>query len=489
MDHGAGSPLFVASEALCYYPISTIYNSCPRYLFYALLLASCVTRWTGWLADVFLGAAATYAGTAAIQTFIMVSSFQKSQDPGPVSIPWISSNSSLLKEFPSIITEADHVMVSPASLELDADAVLAIVVTGYLVFLPLQCWSRILTHDRARNLLFYVWNALMLAGSICALVYAARTPKLPIQYMFCYPDIPPYSDTSNDGWQASWRTSTWNTSVWNTFSNISQWGLIGDICFNPCFNTTQILRQSTSLHATSSTDDTAAPTSHGFWKAILYSKRYIYSLIILCLILNCVLLTYRFLPYRSRIPSAQIVVLWKDRRAIWSSFKEEVRNAMKPPPMDLDTDLDTNPGELEGTAEGKSIWRRMQPILTRRFLKAFVHVSVDATILFGILFSMIVSPFTIVAFVAWIEFQIYNDGPSQESPRQVGQWAYLVSIALLVISAGILTLKYRIASSKELENEISELKKHLDDLEKTKEARLQNDAFEFRSLRDHIKGG
>jgi hypothetical protein len=60
---------------------------------------------------------------------------------------------------------------------------------------------------------------------------------------------------------------------------------------------------------------------------------------------------------------------------------------------------------------------------------------------------------------------------------------------LLVISAGILTLKYRIASSKELENEILELKKHLDDLEKTKEARLQNDAFEFRSLRDHIKGG
>jgi hypothetical protein len=484
MDNGTSSPLFVASEALCYYPISTIYNSCPRYLFYALLLASCVTRWTGWLADVFLGAAATYAGTAAIQTFIMVSSFQKPQDPGPVSIPWISANSSLLKGFPSLITEADHVMVSPASLELDADAVLAIVVTGYLVFLPLQCWSRVLRHDRARNLLFYVWNALMLAGSISALVYAARTPKLPIQYTFCYPDLPPYSDTSNDGWQDSWRTSTWNNSVWKTFSNMTQWGQLGDICFNPCFNTTQVLRQSTSLHVTTATDETAVPTSHGFWEAILYSKRYIYSLIILCVILNCLLLTYRFLPYRSRIPSAQIVVIWKDRKSIWNSFKGEIRNALKPSPMGLDA----NEEQLTLT-KGNSISRRMRPFFTGRFLKALLRVFVDATILFGIVFSMMVSPFTIVAFVAWIEFQIYNDGPSQESPRQVGQWAYLVSIALLVISAGILTLKYRIASSKELENEIFELRKHLDDLEKRKEARARSDTFQLRSLGYQIKGG
>lgn len=221
MDYNTGSPLFVAQETLCFYPISTIYNSCPRYLFYALLLATCVTRWTGWVMNVFLGTAAAYAGTAAIQAFIMVSSYQTPQDPGPVNIPYVSATSSLRNEFPSLVTETDHVVVSPASLELDSDAVLAIVVTGYLVFLPLQCWSRILTHDRARNLLFYIWHALMLAGSICALVYAAKVPKISPQYMFCFPDLAPYSDTSNDGWQSSWRTSTWNDSVWDTFSNIS----------------------------------------------------------------------------------------------------------------------------------------------------------------------------------------------------------------------------------------------------------------------------
>jgi hypothetical protein len=423
---------------------------------------------------VFLGTAATYAGTAAIQAFILVSSRQKPQDPSRVTIPFISSNTTLIKDFPHLVRETDHVMVAPASLELDADAVLAIVVTGYLVFLPLQSWSRVLTHDRARNLLFYLWNILMLAGSICALVYAARVPNTPSQYMFCYPDIPPYSDTSSDGWQASWRTSTWNSSVWETFSNISQWGQIGDICYNPCFNTTQILRQQTSLHsATVTREDSAAPSSHGFWSKILYSKRYIYSLIILCLVLNCLMLVFRFLPYRSRIPSSQIVVIWKSRRKIWNGFKEDVRNGLKRP---VDEKHANEGGAMSTTvAKKRSLWRRLRPVFTGQFLKAFLHVLVDAGILFGMLFSMIISPLTIVAFVVWVEWTLYNDGPSQESPQQVGQWAYLVSIALLVISAGILTLKYRLASSTELDNEIEALRKHLTDLEEKREARSTSD--------------
>ncbi|KAJ5399376.1 hypothetical protein N7465_009865 [Penicillium sp. CMV-2018d] len=439
MDHNMGSPLFVAQETLCFYPISTIYNSCPRYLFYALLLATCVTRWTGWVMNVFLGTAAAYAGTAAIQAFIMVSSYQTPQDPGPVDIPYLSANSSLRKEFPSLVTEADHVVVSPASLELDSDAVLAIVVTGYLVFLPLQCWSRILTHDRARNLLFYLWHALMLAGSICALIYGAKIPRDSPQYMFCFPDLAPYGDTSNDGWQASWRTSTWND--------------------------------------TTADGDFHVATSHSFWKKVIYSHRYIYSLIILCLILNCLLLTYRFLPYRSRIPSAQIMVIWKERKNIWKSFKDEVCDGLKPP-----NNLDDNE-EDPGPANKKTpVWHLMQHILSRRFVKSFLHVLVDAAILFGILFSMIVSPFTIVAFVVWIEIQIFNDGPSEETPSQVGQWAYLTSLALLLISAAILKLKYWLASSAELENEITALKQHLRDLEKMKEARSGFSSIELSTM-------
>ncbi|CAG8248093.1 unnamed protein product [Penicillium nalgiovense] len=315
MDPNADNLLFIAQETLCFYPISTIYNSCPRYLFYALLLATCVTRWTGWVMNIFLGTAAAYAGTAAIQAFIMVSSHQPPQDPGPVTIPYLPANSNLRNDFPSLVTETDHVMISPASLE--------------------------------------------------------------------------HSITSE-----------------------------GD--FGP---------------------------HHSFF-------------------LNCLLLTYRFLPYRSRIPSAQIVVIWKERNTIWKSFKNEVCDAMRP--LSSPGDNGKEPGL---TNEKTSVWRRMRHILSRRFLRSFLHVLVDTAILFGILFSMMVSPFTIVAFVGWIEIQISNDGPSEETPRQVGQWAYPTSLALLVISAAILKLKYRLASSVELEREISALKQHLVDLKKMKEAR------------------
>lgn len=317
----SSGPLFIAQEAVCYYDISTLYNSCPRYLFYALLVASCVTRWTGWLADVFLGAAATYAGTAAIEAFILVASEQKRPTPAPVTIPLIPENSTLWNDFPQLITDTNEIMLQPGSLDLDADAVLAIVVTGYLVFLPLQCWSRVLTHQRARNVLFYLWNMLMLAGSICALVYAAHNSKIPRQYMFCFPGLPPWEKTSSDGWQSSWRTSTWNNSVWETFSNITQWGTVGDICFNPCFNSTQTLRQPTSLHSWVASKDSGLAHPDRFWNKLVYSRRYIYSLIILCLVLNLVHLTFKFLPYRSRIPSAQIVVIWRERKSIWNGFK------------------------------------------------------------------------------------------------------------------------------------------------------------------------
>ncbi|KAJ5771630.1 hypothetical protein N7520_002159 [Penicillium odoratum] len=465
MDH----PLFVAQEALCFYPISTIYDSCPRYLFYALLLASCITRWTGWLANVFLGAAATYAGTAAIEAFILVASDRKVQAPVPVTIPLLTENSTLRSSFPQLVTQTNQIFLQPTALDLDGNAVMAIVVTGYLVFLPLQCWSRVLTEERARNLLFYLWNILMLAGSICALIYVANKSETPTQYMFCYPDIPPYESTSSDGWQDSWRTSTWNASVWKIFSNMTTWGDIGDICYNPCFNTSQTLRQPTSLESWVPEEGSEVSLGNRFLNKLIYSKRYIYSLIILCFVLNLILLTFKFLPYKSRIPSAQIVVIWKTRKIICKDFKDELNQSLSTP---------VNGVERKGLLPtvNSSCWRRIRPVFTIRFLKASLRIIADLTILFGLVFSMVISPLTIIAFVIWIEWWIHNDGPSQENPQQVGQWSYLVSIALLLISAAILTLKYRIASASELDNEIAMLRKQLARLEKRRDARMELDS-------------
>lgn len=101
---------------------------------------------------------------------------------------------------------------------------------------------------------------------------------------------------------------------------------------------------------------------------------------------------------------------------------------------------------------------------------------------------MIISPFTIIAFVAWAEWTLYNDGPAQENPQQVGQWSFLVSIALLLISAAILTLKYRLATTSELDEEIAKLKSDLEKLEKRKEAHLQSETAHL-TVSDNLAGG
>ncbi|EAW12027.1 uncharacterized protein ACLA_007870 [Aspergillus clavatus NRRL 1] len=455
-------PLFIAQEAVCFYPISTIYESCPRYLFYALLLASCVTRWTGWLADVFLGAAATYAGVAAIQSFILVSSPSSPVDPGPVMIPNLPNSTSLWSSFPQLITESDSVMVQPAAMDLDADAVNAIVITGYLVFLPLQCWSRVFSQERIRVILFYLWNILMLAGSICGLVYSNISKNTATQYMFCYPDLPPFDETSSDGWQSSWRTSSWNNSVWSVLSNSTLWAQLGDICFNPCFNTSQVLRKQTSLNVWVATSGSELDHPHSFWGKFVYSRRYIYSLIGVTVILNIILLVSRFFPYGSRIPSVQIMDVWKERKAIWSSFREGFLStkatAIAQPCPAL--------GETDHPSQKGSTCHQSRSILSRHFNKERLRLLVDSFLLVGLLVSVIISPLTLIAFVIWIEWYIYNDGPPQENPQQVGQWSYLVSIGLLLISALILRWKYCVASTQELDDEIHMLRERLTDVER-----------------------
>jgi hypothetical protein len=118
-----------------------------------------------------------------------------------------------------------------------------------------------------------------------------------------------------------------------------------------------------------------------------------------------------------------------------------------------------------------------------------MRVLADFLILFGLVFSMIISPFTIIAFVAWAEWTIYNDGPAQESPQQVGQWGYLVSIGLLLISAAILTLKYRLATMSELDEEIEKLRVDLEKLEQRREKRVRSRTAPFMGTENTTENG
>ena len=93
-------------------------------------------------------------------------------------------------------------------------------------------------------------------------------------------------------------------------------------------------------------------------------------------------------------------------------------------------------------------------------LGSLVRLLLDLCILFAVGFSIVISPLTVLAFVAWIEYYIHEDGPAQETPKQVGQWAPLASIGFLVVSAGILKLKVWVAPRREIEWEIEQVLKH-----------------------------
>ncbi|KAL6237539.1 hypothetical protein BDW75DRAFT_249022 [Aspergillus navahoensis] len=454
---------FVALESVCYYPRSTIYDACPRYLFYALLFAACAARWVGWLADVFLGAAATYAGTAAIQAFILVATPAWTPLAGTVSISLIpaamNATKTLWDMFPGLVTDANQVLVQPAAFELDADAILAIVTMGYLFFLPLQCWSRVATHDRSWSILLCLWNAMMLAGTICALIYWPTLETTPTQYMFCDPSFAPLDRTTSDGWQPFWRTSTWNESVWNIFTNQTRFLQLGEVCFSPCFNTSQILRQQISLTAAVLDED---PGHNHSWNRIASARGYIYTLIVLNMVLNYLLLAVRMLPHPLRIKSTQPMTIWKESRVLLSELRTDLSTALKASRAQRQYILRASGGGSFQTRVWAHIWSACTFVLT----KSWLHFLVSVAMLGGLLFSMIISPLTIIAFLVWVELCIHNDGaPEQELPQQVGQWTYLASIGLLVISAAILKLRYRVASRAELDSEIELTRKHLETLQ------------------------
>jgi len=290
----------------------------------------------------------------------------------------------------------------------------------------------------------------------------------------------PLQQTSSDGWQNEWRPGTWNSSVWGVFSNPSLWNQLGDICYNPCFNSSQVLRQTNSLQSWVASQDSELSHPNRLWKKAIYSNRYIYSLIIICLILNIFHLIFKWLPYASLIPSAQIVVIWKERKAIWHNFKQELKDALS-----IFKEEQAARKETEtSTGHESSRWSRIRPLFTIRFLKASLRVLADAWILFGLVFSVTISPFTIIAFVVWIEWWINHDGPSQEHPQQVGQWSYLVSIALLLVSAAILSLKHRLATTSELDTEIERTRTHLEQLQQSRDARSESEIIALAASAD-----
>lgn len=219
---------FVAYQDVeCVYPMSGQYGRAPRALYYFLLLFVIGLRRQDWLTAGAAAACLTYGGSAAIHALILapILSLGKTSVPnGVVELP-----------------NSTHVTVQALVTDLDSDATLAIVGTGFLIVIPMAIWSAHFRHSGAVPILV-LWIALMFIGMVCCManLYAINgTATGPLrQFRFCSPG---YSDSLPfSGNPVNIINNSWNDTVWSYFNN--QNPLVPN-CVYPCLNANELLRQ------------------------------------------------------------------------------------------------------------------------------------------------------------------------------------------------------------------------------------------------------
>ena len=97
----------------------------------------------------------------------------------------------------------------------------------------------------------------------------------------------------------------------------------------------------------------------------------------------------------------------------------------------------------------------------RHGLVATLRLIIDVLALMTLLAGIIISPPLVVAFICWIEWYIRNDGSTNETINQVGQWSPLVSVAVVLFAALVYQLKGKLASADEIRDEIWRTEMHL----------------------------
>jgi hypothetical protein len=90
-----------------------------------------------------------------------------------------------------------------------------------------------------------------------------------------------------------------------------------------------------------------------------------------------------------------------------------------------------------------------------------LRLIIDIFALLTLLAGIIISPPLVVAFICWIEWYIRNDGSTNETINQVGQWSPLVSVAVVLFAALVYQLKGKLASADEIRDEIWRTEMHL----------------------------
>lgn len=179
--------------------------------------------------------------------------------------------------------------------------------------------------SRIMQYMVLIWNAILFAAAICALVTWPNTNTGPEQFRFCYAPFPDDESTQSDGWNSGVWTGSWNATVQNiSGSPGTVWQGLSSNCFYPCFNTSQVLRRSHSLKATIMDSGTSVAKLHdpGHYNDDAFGSL-IYGLVFLFTAAQVILYLAPVLHLcSSAIPVYEPSNLSRRRKPIWRHFKE-----------------------------------------------------------------------------------------------------------------------------------------------------------------------
>jgi hypothetical protein len=458
LDTSQDGYTMVAQDVTCAYPISDIYASTPRILYYCLLVLVFATLRYPWLSQIFLTGAVAYAASAAIHAFIIVSTPSKIQPPALVSIPLVSPFSNMTTAITSVVTNATALIVQPDAVELDIDSITAVVVTAYLVGLPLQTWSRTMRSKMIIRYMLLFWNLFMFAGTICALVAWPTTNLTAPQYRFCCNGFMDPESHTSEGWNSSYWQGTWNATISNIFNNPNTvWQNLADNCFYPCFNTSQTIRQSSSLRAVVRTPSTKFAKLHNDnhntddeFRPLIYAAITAFSVAQFGLYLVSVL---RLESEAMRKPIHEPQHLWRERGKVWRQLSNDILQSWTTVKA-----VCRWPMKHKHSGAEASYSKVSSPRLE---ITTILRLVFDIFALLTLLAGVVISPPLVIAFICWIEWYIRNDGATNETIRQVGQWSPLVAVAVILVAAVVYQGRGWLASRTEVLDEIHETELHL----------------------------
>lgn len=397
---------FASQWIQCSYSLSGGYGPTLRYIYYVFVALAVLSRRITWLTTAALGLVMTYSSAAAVHAVLLAAVRKRMpradellQNPSwqvaQVAGPWRRQIDDA-----GLRSGADMwIPLLPMAWDNDADPVLAIVGAAFLVLLPMHIWSSTLRRSRSKALVA-IWGCLLLMGLVAACVNAQYVWQWTFpQLRFCPVDAHdplPMTNAVADpyGTGKHWVRGDpyrWNRVVGDHFVHRNLTAVFPTHCIYPCFGFSWPLRDPDEIKVN--------PWSYG-WKADTDVADTMFNLTVTLVISSCV--ANLSLVVMGRLPG------WKEWKHLGvPALARKVR-----------TDLSR---------------KRPSTLLT------LGHGALVCWIVLVYLYALVVSPLSLLFFVGYTEWLMWNADAGAESFKHVGQWGSLIG-AVMVLGAGIVSV-------------------------------------------------